>query len=430
MEMAERATNRLEGWKEIADYLRRDVRTAIRWHKERGMPVHRVPGGKGGGVFAHPHELDAWLDPAKAEGWRPEAGGKGSRRQWVWAAGVAMATVLALAGLLVYYLYRPGEPVRVTFAGRKMLAWDEKERVAWEYEFPQTVLWPPSELRQPVQIVDLDGDGRPEVLASVAFADVTNINTARELYCFSSKGKLLWQYRPQLVLDAPDRHYEGPWTFLAILTVPHQGTARIWVSVGDSLWWPGFVASLDAKGHATVRFINGGHPFVLNHVNTAGGSFLLAGGVNNEYNSAFLAVLKEDQDPASSPQTPGSRYTARQFPTGRPLRYILFPRSEINRVNGEPYNDVRRIDVLGRRIRVVTSEKPVSGIYDLSPDFEIQSAVWSSSYPDVHRRYEREGAIAHRYEDCPERVGPRKISVWDAENGWRDIAVPQVIKPQ
>jgi TolB-like protein len=56
------ASIRLDSWKEIADYLGRDVRTAIRWEKVRGMPVRRVPGQKGHGVFALREEIDAWLN--------------------------------------------------------------------------------------------------------------------------------------------------------------------------------------------------------------------------------------------------------------------------------------------------------------------------------------------------------------------------------
>jgi len=54
-------TSRLDSWKEIAGYLHRDVRTVIRWEKERSLPVHRLPGGKQHGVFAYPEEIDAWL---------------------------------------------------------------------------------------------------------------------------------------------------------------------------------------------------------------------------------------------------------------------------------------------------------------------------------------------------------------------------------
>src|SRR5437868_2348366 len=52
---------RLDSWKEIAGYLGHDVRTVIRWEKDRGLPVHRVPGGLRNAVFASPSELDAWL---------------------------------------------------------------------------------------------------------------------------------------------------------------------------------------------------------------------------------------------------------------------------------------------------------------------------------------------------------------------------------
>ena len=54
-------TDRLDSWKEIGAYLGRDVRTVIRWEKEKGLPIHRIPGGQRQGVFAFRHELDAWL---------------------------------------------------------------------------------------------------------------------------------------------------------------------------------------------------------------------------------------------------------------------------------------------------------------------------------------------------------------------------------
>ena len=52
---------RLDSWKAIAAYLGRDIRTVIRWEKEKGLPVHRIPGGLRQGVFAFRGELDDWL---------------------------------------------------------------------------------------------------------------------------------------------------------------------------------------------------------------------------------------------------------------------------------------------------------------------------------------------------------------------------------
>jgi hypothetical protein len=61
--MAERShtTERLDSWKDIATYLGRNVRTAMRWEQGKGLPVHRLPGGQRQAVFAWRHELDAWM---------------------------------------------------------------------------------------------------------------------------------------------------------------------------------------------------------------------------------------------------------------------------------------------------------------------------------------------------------------------------------
>ncbi len=57
----------LFSWKEIAAFLNRAERTVKRWERERGLPVHRVPGGERGGVFAYSDELADWLKGKSSE---------------------------------------------------------------------------------------------------------------------------------------------------------------------------------------------------------------------------------------------------------------------------------------------------------------------------------------------------------------------------
>lgn len=52
--------HRLESWKEIATYLKRDVRTVQRWAQTRSLPVRRLPGGEMARVYAFRSELDTW----------------------------------------------------------------------------------------------------------------------------------------------------------------------------------------------------------------------------------------------------------------------------------------------------------------------------------------------------------------------------------
>ena len=67
---------RFDGWKAIANFLGRERSTASRWARERGLPVHRVPGGETGTVYALTSELDAWLasDGTKGETVAPDVG--------------------------------------------------------------------------------------------------------------------------------------------------------------------------------------------------------------------------------------------------------------------------------------------------------------------------------------------------------------------
>ena len=48
----------LSGWKAIANYIDRSVKTAKKYHKRYGMPVRRGPRNM---PMALPHELDGWL---------------------------------------------------------------------------------------------------------------------------------------------------------------------------------------------------------------------------------------------------------------------------------------------------------------------------------------------------------------------------------
>jgi hypothetical protein len=50
----------LEAWKDIASYMRRDIRTVQRWEKLYELPIYRLQDSRSGSVFAYKRELDAW----------------------------------------------------------------------------------------------------------------------------------------------------------------------------------------------------------------------------------------------------------------------------------------------------------------------------------------------------------------------------------
>ncbi len=59
--MADFPQDRLDSWKDIAAYLGRDVSTVLRWKKQKGLPIHRLPGGQRAAIYAYKSEIDAWM---------------------------------------------------------------------------------------------------------------------------------------------------------------------------------------------------------------------------------------------------------------------------------------------------------------------------------------------------------------------------------
>ncbi len=92
---------RLDSWKEIAAYLKRDVRTVQRWEKNEDLPVHRHVHEAQASVYAYTSELDAWranrARPASVEAATvpsPEP----RRSPALWGMGLALALALVTSG--------------------------------------------------------------------------------------------------------------------------------------------------------------------------------------------------------------------------------------------------------------------------------------------------------------------------------------------
>jgi Tol biopolymer transport system component len=117
--------DRLDSWKEIAAYLKRDVTTVQRWEKREGMPIRRHQHDKLGSVYAFRSELDEWTRSrgalAAREPPEPEPAAAKPRRRsrtLLWtsiAAGLLLG--LAATGWLLerrgYFWRNPMEAARV-----------------------------------------------------------------------------------------------------------------------------------------------------------------------------------------------------------------------------------------------------------------------------------------------------------------------------
>ncbi len=103
------SAERLESWKEIAAYLKRDVRTVQRWEKNEGLPVQRHVHHSLGTVYAYKAELDAWWNNRRPRLEQEEEVLPSSRRRLWWA--LAATSVIVVAASLGVWRARRSPPL-------------------------------------------------------------------------------------------------------------------------------------------------------------------------------------------------------------------------------------------------------------------------------------------------------------------------------
>jgi len=447
----------LDSWKEIAEYLGRDVRTAIRWEHERGLPVHRMPGGRRGGVFAYAEEIDRWRRgqpsddtgsdlasraPAGPDSPPPGAGvdaapgraaqgGRARRSQLVFVA-MALVAVPVVAGLLA--LMPVGRPAqrsigsarlgRLDFGPREVTAWTDAGEVAWRHEFPGGLLPVPSDARSKFAITDVDGDAEQEIVATVTLR-IDSDNTQEELVCFSRRGDMKWRTRLEDRVTFRAGTFGPPWTAGYVAVYRLAGKTRIAWGQGHHTWWPGILTAYDGTGHRLSTFVNAGQIRALSTLDGPGGPLLLAGGINNAYRSACLAVLDGASVVGRSPVPAGSPYECTTCSQEMPVRYFLFPPSEILVASNFPYNHTRALRAVGDEVEVFTRESlpdaPLAElIFRFSKDFVLLDARAADSWA-AHEALRRAGKLDHSVADCPMYRLPPPVREWTPARGWRDL---------
>jgi len=141
--------DKLDSWKEIAEYLGRSARTVQRWEAEAGLPVHRLQLDKRGSVYALKDEIDLWWEsrrdelaetPEEAQAvsnlHRQTSRKAASSRRWLWASLAAVCFVLGVAVSLLW-LRQPAPELRST-----QFTLEPPPEVQFTYLFSSTAVSP------------------------------------------------------------------------------------------------------------------------------------------------------------------------------------------------------------------------------------------------------------------------------------------------
>lgn len=430
-------STRLDSWKDIARYLRRDVSTVMRWERDRSLPVHRVPGGRVQRVYAYPEELNRWLaevpppevesepQPVSASTWHPASSSTSVVPNGRWRIALAVAATALIAsgvGAAIALRERAGPVREVLIAGTELRAMDGAGRTRWVHQFNAAAIEPRRSF-----VVDVDRDGRNEIVAAVAISKRTGQIPVDELLCFSDDGQLRWSRTIGDRLRFRDQAYGPPWLSNDLLVYGGSGESRIAWAVHHQTWWPSLVVLFDAAGNRLGDFVSSG--WVEHLGRSHDGRFLLATGSSNGRDAYFFGVLDSRNLVAASPEETGSQFECLTCPSGRPVSYFVFPRSDVSRSQSFPHGfggpAIESFDDGRVQVRIIDSSDPhrAETIFEFTPEFDITQARVSDSFLQWHRQLEAEGRVTHLVSECPDRLA-REVQRWTPADGWRTIRVP------
>ncbi len=434
----------LNGWKEIASWSGKSVRSVQRWERDLGLPVHRIKTPDGQSVYARRSELDAWrasLDVHRTNALDQEHGPDGvpgpeetggdvepAPRVLRGRAVLAGAAFLLLA--VVVWVVVPGDAggrsvvSDYQYVDSRLLAVDASGRTVWEHDFGYPVTSAGfSDPGVVPLVVDMDGDGSNELLIGVKHRDAFGTTrVADALYCFNDAGEPCWVVQPDLGLACGRETYGAPWQLSAVAVVNRDGGKRVWAAFNHHTWWPGVVLEIRPDGQSAIVYVQSGWIMSLAEWQAGGVTYLVAGGVFNESERASISFVPVSRLPAMSPYE-DDRFACGAEPTGRPDRVFGLPTFDMHTVSA-PYPFVFFFFPMNGALKASYGDGNSPVVVEINENLELVTLAPADGYWVRHRQASNEGQVDHDVDECPEHDAIKVVHEWSDRTGWTSTDWP------
>jgi hypothetical protein len=416
--MSDREQNRLVTWKEIAAFLSCDVRTCLRWEKERGLPVHRPEGGSKSRVYAYKDELETWLKGNTALPLSPSAH---PSRSGINRIAPAAAVILFIAAALF-------------FQGSKLMILNRAGRHLWEHDtglknleaeakfrafFNEKKLGTDSITRElPLIIIrDIDADGKTEVLFTTQTIDSFY---AGRLTCFDHRGRERWRFEAGREFAFGGKTFSRDyWCRFDVRDLDADGRQEVVVIGAQAPDWPTQLAVLSSDGKLLGEYWNSGRilDYLSADLNGDGKKELAVCGTNNEYGRGFIAVFDPGKVGGASPNT--GEYHSPDLAAGTEKAYILLPWTDIDPVS-QTLNWAVNIELQHRgTIYILTLANVI--YFEIDPkSLECRSANFSNTFRVLHQEAVKAGRVSSVLNDAYLENLRTSLKYWTG-SGWTTI---------
>jgi hypothetical protein len=414
--------NILNTWKEIANYLDVEVKTAQRWEKELCMPVHRSKISPKSRVFAYKDELDAWNPKNRRSGTilksesvprqeelLPKPSGKSGN---YWKLLLIITPIPAIL-IILFLIFNPsGQPVDFKIVDSQLIILDENQQELWRHDTEFENLLTEKKFKDHFQskkridsdvlfpyiiIRDFDTDGNNEVLFNPR---TQNDNGGGSLYFFDHRGKQLWKFQSGMELKFGSIVYSRDYRILGmdVCDLDNKGDPEIIVIAAQKPFFPSQMVVLDLKGNVLGEYWNSGYftDFICIDLNLNGRKEIIACGVNNEYKKGFLAIFDSNDISGCSPQQQ-DYYKCSSLKPGSEKYYTIVPRTALDLMKNEIECCTSVTILTNGHISTATQQSNL--YFEFNKNMELLHINSSHKFEFMYRQAIKEGKITGELND-------------------------------
>ena len=414
---------RLDSWKAIAAYLGKDAGTVRRWERTRGLPIHRVPGGKGTSVYAFTLEIDSWLKAADYES-DVEADVEGSTTtQRVWIVAAVILIAVASIGVARWYSgvrLADVAGVQLHMTEQSVVALDGNGRQRWVHQLAPGWRHMKTEVSESTHVVP---GNSPRLYYITSHRQRNNDDAVEsgEFTALDGSGAPKFTFRFFDSVRFGGKPYGDPWAITAFSVLAGDPAQRLAVASHHWLWGPSLIAILDDEGKRLGTYANDGWIEQLDWVSP---DRLIFGGYSESKAGGLVGLLDPRQLDGQSPEDLASKYYCETCGKKPPLKLAVMPRTEVNIHSQSRFNRAV-VERVGDRVVVRTIEVPAAAgqgaadvIYEFNASLELIGATFSQYYWQIHEQLYADKKLDHDRAHCPFKNGPPSIQVWTPESGW------------
>ncbi len=424
----------LDSWKEIAQYLKRDIRTCQRWEKHFGLPIHRLEASPKSRVFAYKEEIDKWL--------QLKLGEKKLRRKhkfWPRIQQSALFLAIFLSALLLLWLIKlifipsSANPTDFKIKGSRLIIIDEKGGPLWEYntglrnleseayyrkhfQVKKNIPFPDDILLPQIIFEDINNDHTQEILFSIQTVNATNEG---RLICFNKKGKILWTFQAGRRMTFGNKEYSADYRIIGFGCddVDNDGRQEIIVISSNNPYFPCQAVLLNSKGKLIGEYWNSGYlqNYAFVDLNRDGRKEIILVGINNEWRCPCAVVLDPSLMKGASPQNK-DYYRCQNIKTSYEKYYLRFPRNEVDLLKRELNNIIHRIDVFENN--TISFSTSVSSVfYEFNYKMELLNIDLSHAFMADYGQFKNKGKIKKSLDQIKQDILNKGVFYFDGR-GW------------